>query len=114
MKSWTKQGYPYFSGCIELSQVVYLEDGLVEGKKVFFKSDDLREIAELEINGNIIGLRPWQPYIFDVTGHIKPGENKISLKLWNTLTNLLDLKIFESGMIKNPYFISKEIKAVKI
>ncbi len=112
--SWTKQGYPYFNGCIELSQEVYLEDSLVKGKKVFFKSDDLREIAELDINGSTVGLRPWQPYIFDVTGHIRPGENKISLKLWNTLTNLLDLKIFESGMIKNPYFISKEIKAVKI
>lgn len=112
--SWTKQGYPYFKGCIELSQRIYLEDDLTKGKKIFLKSDDLREIAELSINGSIVGLRPWQPYIFDVTDYVKAGENLVTIKLWNTLTNLLDLKIFESGMIKNPYFVSKEIKTVKI
>lgn len=112
--SWTKQGYPYFKGCIELSQRFYLEDNLLEGKKIYVKSDDIREVAELLINGKKVGLKPWRPYIFDITDFVKVGENLINIKVWNTLTNLLDMKIFDSGIIDSVYLLSKEMKSIKI
>ena len=112
--SWAEQGYPYFKGCIELNQKVYIEEDLLSGRKVYLKSNDVKEIAELCINGKKVGLRPWQPYIFDVTDYLKLGENLISVKVWNTLTNLLDLKIFDSGIIDDVSLVSKEIKRIEI
>ena len=111
--SWTKQGYPYFKGSIELSQRIYIKEDWLKDKKAYIKSDDLREIAELQINGKKVGIRLWKPYIFDVIEYLVPGENVITLKIWNTLTNLLDLKIFDSGIINKPYIVFKEIKNLK-
>jgi len=108
--TWTEQGYPYFRGSIELSQRIYVEEDMLKEKRAYIKSDDLREIVELQINGKKAGTRLWDPYIFDATEYLVPGENVVTFKIWNTLTNLLDLKIFDAGIISKPYILFKEIK----
>lgn len=112
--SWTKQGYPYLAGCMELIQRVYIENDFIENRKIFLKSNNIKEIAELHINDRIVGLRPWKPYVFDITNYLKPGENLVSIKVWNTLSNLLDLKILDSGIVDSVYLTSKEIRKIEI
>jgi hypothetical protein len=45
---------------------------------------------ELYVNDNRVGLRPWHPYEFDITSYVRAGWNKISLKITNTLINVLE------------------------
>ena len=113
--SWTKQGYPYFAGCIELNQRIYIEGDFMKDRKIYLESNNIREVAELYINGQKVGLRPWQPYIWDVTNYLNPDdENLISIKVWNTLANLLDLKMLDSGIVDSVYLISKGIRRIEI
>jgi len=110
--SWGKQGYPFFTGDIEYRQRVYLEEGFFKGRRCFLEAEEIREIAELHINGSKVGVRPWRPHAWDVTGVLEPGINDIRIRVWNTLTNLLDLKHFDSGIVGNVRILSKEVKTV--
>ncbi|MBN2324234.1 MAG: hypothetical protein JXQ30_10905 [Spirochaetes bacterium] len=111
--TWTDQGYPYFSGSIEYGQHVYFEDGFTRNCSCFLEAQDIREIASLCVNGRTVGLRPWKPYRWDVTGFLKPGGNDIRIRVWNTLTNLLDLKKYDSGIVGRVRIVSQEIVTVE-
>jgi hypothetical protein len=43
--------------------------------------------AELRINGNLVGIKTAPPWTFDLTGHLKPGGNRIEILVCNTLAN---------------------------
>lgn len=110
--SWTDQGYPYFTGSIEYKQQVCLEEEFTKNCRCSLEAVDIREIASLCINGKTVGLRPWKPYRWDVTGFLKSGGNDVRIRVWNTLTNLLDLKKFDSGIIGKVWIVSQKILTV--
>lgn len=43
--------------------------------------------AEVRVNGQPAGIRTAPPWTFDLTGHIKPGTNRIEVLVCNTLAN---------------------------
>ena len=110
--TWTGQGYPYFSGSIEYRQQVYLDDAFISNCRCMLEAEDVREIGLLRINGETVGLRPWKPHRWDITDFIKKGENDIRIRVWNTLTNLLDLKDFDSGIIGKVRIVSQRVLTV--
>jgi hypothetical protein len=111
--TWTDQGYPFFSGSIEYGQQVYLEDAFIRNCRCHLEAHDIREIASLCLNGRTVGLRPWKPYRWDVTDFVKPGRNDIRIRVWNTLTNLLDLKKYDSGIVGKVRIFSLGIVTVE-
>src|SRR5437764_9747884 len=45
----------------------------------------VRGTAEVHVNGEAVGVRIWSPYTFDVTNHLRPGENELQVWVYNTL-----------------------------
>jgi len=105
--SWTHQGYPFYSGSMDYRQEVFIEDSFIQGTRCYLSVDGVREVMECIVNGKKQGVRMWEPYQVDITDSIKAGANTICLRVWNTLTNLLDLKDFDSGLIGPVKIIAK-------
>ena len=43
--------------------------------------------AEVRLNGQDLGVRVAPPWTFSTSGHLKPGENTITVTVYNTLSN---------------------------
>jgi hypothetical protein len=48
---------------------------------------DVRDVAEITINGTVVGSRLWTPYRADVTDALWPGSNVVSIRVTNTGAN---------------------------
>jgi hypothetical protein len=86
---WAEQGYPYFSGTGQYTQNIFIDESYI-GNVLKLEVDCGTDLAELYVNDNRVGLRPWHPYEFDITPYARAGWNKISLKITNTLINVLE------------------------
>ncbi len=43
--------------------------------------------AEVHLNGSKVGVRVAPPWRFDVTGLLKPGDNRLDVLVYSTLAN---------------------------
>jgi hypothetical protein len=43
--------------------------------------------AEIWVNDAHAGARPWQPFVLDVTDHLRPGPNHFKIRVANTEAN---------------------------
>jgi hypothetical protein len=92
LASWTSypdEGVKYFSG-----SAIYVNDfdappaWFTSGTKLMLDLGQVKEIAEVIINGNAVGGALWKPpYAVDVTGVLKPGRNRLEVKVTNLWTN---------------------------
>ena len=91
--SWTEHpdsGVKYFSGT-----ATYKKD--FKAPKSWFNSNDrilldlgeVKDIAEISLNGKILDTLWKEPYKSDVTGILKPGINQLEIKITNGWTNRL-------------------------
>jgi len=97
--SWTDIGYPYYSGSAIYRTSFHIPE-LDQKARYFFSFENLSDIAEIEINGKIIGNVLWNPKELEITGAIKKGENQISIKVTNSIYNMLEGKIKTSGILE--------------
>ncbi|HPP08670.1 MAG TPA: glycosyl hydrolase [bacterium] len=97
--SWTDIGYPFYSGSAIYKTIFHIPE--IEQKTRYFISfEKLFDIAEIEINGKNIGNVLWNPKELEITGAIKKGENQISIKVTNSIYNMLEGKIKTSGILE--------------
>ncbi len=94
---WTLQGYPSFSGTGVYGASFRLP-AQYEGGRIFLEADCGEDVLEVVVNGVSAGVQPWHPYRVDVTGHVRPGVNRLELKVTNSLINLLEGVTAESGL----------------
>jgi hypothetical protein len=69
------------------------------------------DVLEAEVNGRSAGVRLWYPYAFDVTDLLLPGENEITLRVANTIANLLNGVDRSSGIAGAPRLVAASSKA---
>ncbi|MEG8989748.1 glycosyl hydrolase [Ignavibacteria bacterium 4148-Me] len=100
--SWTKQGFPFYSGTGVYKQIVNIPEKYLNCK-LFLECDVGEDIAEIVVNGEIVKVLPWKPYVADITNYIKVGNNEIKIKVTNTLINMLEAVEKESGLLRQPY-----------
>lgn len=113
--SWAEQGYPYFSGCMEYTQNVDIDEGFVKGRRCFLDAENnIREYAEVFVNGKHVDTRIWLPFKVDITGFLKSGKNEVTLRVRNTPKNIMAKWKTESGIIGDVMLISKEIRRVRV
>jgi|GEM_PF-2190168 len=113
--SWAEQGYPYFSGCMEYTQHVDIDEGFVKGRRCFLDAkNNLKEYVEVFVNGKHVDTRIWLPFKVDITGFLKAGKNKITLRVRNTAKNIMTKWKQPSGITGNIALISKEIRRVRV
>jgi len=98
---WTKQGYPFFSGTGVYESEIDLTKECLEGK-LFLNLICGEDVAEVLVNNSEPIVIPWNPYKTEITKLVKPGKNKIMIKITNTLINILEGVQKESGLLKVP------------
>lgn len=113
--SWAKQGFPYLSGCMEYRQEVHVEPAFLDGRRCFLDAGcNIREYAEVFVNGSLVGSRIWPPFKLDVSGALQPGNNEIRIRVRNTPKNIFQKILMDSGITGEVKIISKEIGQVLV
>ena len=90
--SWTdirNDGVKYFSGTATYSKdLVAPQSWFKPGAKVVLDLGNVKEIAEVSVNGMAVGGILWKPpFRADVTSALRPGSNRIEIKITNLWPN---------------------------
>ncbi len=93
---WTGMGYPYYSGAGCYTGTVTVPEGM-ENYRITLKGEAGSDILEASVNGGELKKRLWRPYAIDLTGQLQSGENRLTVRVVNTLANLLEAQILPSG-----------------
>ena len=97
---FTSAGYPFYSG------VAVYEFSKRFDKKEALLELETRDYAAVFVNSSFVGEKAWPPYLFDLSGHLRKGENDVKIYVTPTMANLFDRTV-ESG-IKKAYIVDKK------
>lgn len=87
---------PFYAGSITYEKSIKFSN-IPEQGTVKIKAEDpwLQDSAALSINGHELGVRDWAEYAWEAPAEIfKPGENKVSLCITNTMSGLFEGQYF--------------------
>ena len=91
LADWTTSSDPgvrYFSGTATYRQTVNAP-ATKPGQRVILDLGDVRDLAEVIVNGKSAGVLWQPPYEADITGFAKPGSNTIEIRVTNLWVNRL-------------------------
>lgn len=91
LTSWTEikePGIRYYSGITAYHKDFEFQK-VNEGEKVYLDLGELAELAEVWINGQLIGITWTQPHQFEITSLLKEGNNNLIVEVANTWSNRL-------------------------
>ena len=86
---WESQGFPYFSGTGAYYADLELDQDTL-GKRVFLEAGKVGDLLEVEVNGAVVGVRPWPPYRLEVSDQICAGPNLFVLRVTNSARNFFE------------------------
>jgi hypothetical protein len=93
LASWSDsqdRGVKYFSGIGTYTKTIQASpDWFKPGAKLWIDLGDVKNLAEVVVNGKVLGIVWHAPYRVDVTGALKPGANEITIKVTNAWVNRL-------------------------
>ncbi len=93
LKSWSESanaGVKYFSGTATYSKTVDAPPSwFVPGARLWLDLGDVKNMAEVTVNGESLGIVWKTPFRVDVTGALKPGANQLQVKVTNLWVNRL-------------------------
>ncbi len=85
-----KDGIKYFSGRVAYHHTFSLsKDQMRRDMRLLLTLGNVREIAEVYLNGKNLGMSWHTPFRLDVTDAIQPGENHLIVEVVNTPNNSL-------------------------
>ncbi|MCS7337537.1 MAG: glycosyl hydrolase [Verrucomicrobiae bacterium] len=91
LKSWTEfddSNLKYFSGTLEYTLQLELRRELFgANRRLWLDLGEVRELAEVELNGKNLGILWKPPFSVDITDAAKPGENKLVVRVTNFWPN---------------------------
>jgi hypothetical protein len=93
LASWTANaddGVKYFSGTATYTRMVQaLRSWFQPGQKILLDLGLVKDVAEVSLNGKSLGVLWKPPFCLEVTGALKPGVNRLEIKVTNEWTNRL-------------------------
>jgi hypothetical protein len=93
LTSWsdsTDAGIKYFSGTGTYTNTIQvLADSLAKDAHLWLDLGDVKNLAQVTVNGKDMGVVWHAPYRVDVTAALKPGANQVSVKVINAWVNRL-------------------------
>jgi hypothetical protein len=93
LEPWTanaNEGVKYFSGTATYTKTVKVDRrSLQRGERILLNLGTVNDLAEISVNGQALGILWKSPYQVDVTRALKPGENRLEIKVTNEWTNRL-------------------------
>jgi hypothetical protein len=81
--------FPYKSAVITYHKLIVLKKEYLYKQKLFLDLGKLYDWCIVSINNEFAGKRIFSPWIFDITDYVKEGENKMSIQIANSLSNIL-------------------------
>jgi hypothetical protein len=81
-------GIRYFSGVATYEKSFDLPKAML-GRRLMLDLGDVREVAEVWLNGKRIGSSWTPPFRLDVTAAMRPGHNRLTIKVANLWVNRL-------------------------
>ncbi len=91
--SWSENiepGIKYFSGTGTYSKVIQAPDSwFKKDLEIWVDLGDVKNIAEVIVNGKSLGIIWKKPFRINITQDIKQGENKLEIKVTNLWVNRL-------------------------
>ena len=93
LSSWSDspdEGVKYFSGTGTYTKTIEAPaDWFKKGGHLWIDLGDVKNLAEVSVNGKSLGILWHSPYRVDVTGALKAGANEVSIKVTNAWVNRL-------------------------
>lgn len=93
LQAWNDSSDPgvkYFSGVGTYAKTVQApSDWFKQGSNLYLDLGDVKNLAEVMVNGKNLGVVWHTPYRVDVTGILKPGANQVEIKVVNAWVNRL-------------------------
>jgi hypothetical protein len=93
LTSWSDNSDPgvrYFSGLGTYTKTIDAHaNWFTPGAKLWIDLGDVKNLAEVAVNGKPVGTVWHTPYRVDVTSALKPGANEITIKVANAWVNRL-------------------------
>lgn len=89
--SWTEstdQGIKYFSGTATYHNSFSI-DKLTKGIPIFLDLGEMKDVAEVFINGKSAGVLWKKPFLADVSSLVKVGKNELKIEVVNMWINRL-------------------------
>lgn len=94
--SWTEHGYPFYSGTAVYSRNLSIKDISVP---IFIEVSGAGDMVEFVLNGTTTVVRPWKPFVAKLNGSLIKGENKVQLKVTNSMMNFIEATPKPSGLL---------------
>jgi hypothetical protein len=93
LASWADHedpGVRFFSGTATYSRELDAPEAwFLDGSQIWLDLGDVREVAEVSINGRELGTLWKRPYRVDITSALKPGGNRLEIHVTNLWPNRL-------------------------
>ena len=86
LQSWTKTGLAQFSGTA-IYEKSFTLPASYQGKRILLDLGRVSSVAEVQLNGRDAGTLIWSPYRLDISEFVKPGENRLKIRVTNTEAN---------------------------
>jgi hypothetical protein len=83
LKSWEDLGVRSFTGPATYRKQ-FTAPVVPAGKRVYLEITDAREYARITVNGAVFDGYAWQPYRWDITDSLQPGNNDLEIKVFAT------------------------------
>jgi hypothetical protein len=91
LSDWSQNpdpGVKYFSGVGTYTNTLQASsEWFKKGSRLWLDLGDVKNLAEVSVNGKNLGQRWHAPYRVDVTSILKPGANEITIKVINSWVN---------------------------
>ncbi len=114
LASWSDNadaGVKYYSGAGTYTKTIQAQaDWLKTGSRVWIDLGDVKNLAEVTVNGKALGQVWHTPYRVDATSALKPGANEVVVKVINSWVNRL-VGDLQPGATKYTYADVKPYKA---
>lgn len=82
-------GIKYFSGTATYTKTINVPANALKGSRIWLDLGDVKNLAEVTVNGKSSGIVWKKPFRADVTNTLKPGANKVEIKVVNLWVNRL-------------------------
>jgi hypothetical protein len=95
---WTRLGWPHYSGTMAYAQD-FAWKGPKGGRVELVLDRPVEGRVEVALNGRRAGALLWSPWRLDVTRALRPGRNRLELRVTNTYMNLIYGRPRPSGLL---------------
>jgi hypothetical protein len=109
-RSWTEQGYPFFSGTGVYRTTFEVPRDVIE-RRPLLQIPMTDDVVAVELNGVSLGVRLWDPYIVDPADTLNTERNELVLRVSNTPANLLNGVARPSGITGAPVLVERAVVA---